>query len=88
MFQILSVRGNQDCAGALPSGRHHQVRELHQRVWGQGRGQGQREATLQDLKSQAGEIQFRARVNAFKTEVVVRPENEELVENCSLLYDI
>ena len=55
---------------------------------GQGRGQGQREATLQDLKSQAGEIQFRARVNAFKTEVVVRSENEELVENCSLLYDI
>ena len=92
MFQILSVRGNQDCAGALPSGRHHQVRELHQQVLGQGRGQGQREATLQDLKSQAGEIQFRARVNTFKTEVVVRSENEELVEelveNCSLLYDI
>ena len=88
MFQILSVRGNQDCAGALPSSRHHQVRELHQQVLGQGRGQSQREATLQDLKSQAGEIQFRARVNAFKTEVVVRSENEELVENCSLLYDI
>lgn len=86
MFQILSVRGNQDCAGALPPGRHHQVRELHQQVWGQGRGQGQREATLQDLKSQAGEIQFRARVNTFKTEVVVRSENEELVEYCSLLY--
>ena len=34
----------------------------------------------------AGEIQFRARVNTFKTEVVVRSENEELVEYCSLLY--
>ena len=88
MFQILAVWGNQDCAGAPPPGRHHQVHELHQQVWGQGRGQGQREATLQDLKSQAGEIQFRARVNAFKTEVVVRSENEELVEYCSLLYDI
>ena len=62
MFQILSVRGNQDCAGALPAGRHHEVRQLHQRVWGQGRGQGQREATLQDLQGQAGEVQFRARV--------------------------
>ena len=54
--------------------------------YGDSRGQGQREATLQDLKSQAGEIQFRARVNTFKTEVVVRSENEELVEYCSLLY--
>ena len=62
MFQILSVRGNQDSAGALPPGRHHQVSQLHQRVRGQGRGQGQCEASLQDvqvIQSQAGEIQLR-----------------------------